>query len=46
MMSVPVTSVGMRSGVNWIRLNVRPRASAKVRTNRVLAVPGRPVIKQ
>ena len=27
MMSVPVTSVGIRSGVNWMRLNVSPSAS-------------------
>ena len=25
MMSVPVMSVGIRSGVNWMRLNIRPK---------------------
>ncbi len=40
--SVPVMSVGMRSGVNWIRENSRSRASATVETNRVLARPGTP----
>src|SRR5438876_3693518 len=39
-MDVPVTSLGKRSGVNWIRLNVQPieRAIALVRT--VLPTPG------
>ena len=46
MMSVPVISEGMRSGVNWIRLNSRPRVWAMVRTIRVFAVPGNPVIRQ
>ena len=46
MMSMPVTSVGIRSGVNWMRLNLRPSAPASVRTSRVLAVPGSPVIRQ
>src|SRR5688572_5349767 len=46
MMSVPVTSVGIRSGVNWMRLNFRPSAMASVRTSSVFAVPGMPVIKQ
>ena len=45
-MSVPVTSAGMRSGVNWMRLKSRPRAWASARTIRVLAVPGNPVIRQ
>ena len=42
MTSVPVMSVGMRSGVNWIRLNLRSRASAIVCTSSVLAKPGTP----
>ena len=46
MMSVPVMSLGIRSGVNWMRLNTRPRVCAMVRTSSVLAVPGRPVIRQ
>ncbi len=46
MMSVPVTSVGIRSGVNWMRLNVSPSAIASVRTSSVFAVPGMPVIRQ
>src|SRR6266567_778070 len=39
-MEVPVTSLGKRSGVNWIRLNEHPmeRAIALVRT--VLPTPG------
>ena len=45
-MSVPVMSDGMRSGVNWIRLNCRPSVCAIVRTSSVLAVPGKPVIRQ
>jgi len=46
MMSVPVTSVGIRSGVNWMRLNESPSAVASVFTSSVLAVPGMPVIRQ
>ena len=46
MMSVPVMSDGIRSGVNWMRLNSRPSACASVRTSSVLAVPGKPVIRQ
>ena len=38
--SVPVMSVGMRSGVNWIRLNLRSSASASVEMRSVLASPG------
>ena len=45
-MSVPVMSVGIRSGVNCMRLNDSPSAVASVRTSKVLAVPGMPVIKQ
>ncbi len=39
MMSVPVMSVGIRSGVNWMRLKIRPSTWAIVRTSRVFAVP-------
>ena len=46
MMSVPVMSEGIRSGVNWMRLNTRPRVCAMVRTISVLADPGMPVIRQ
>ena len=42
MMSVPVMSDGIRSGVNWMRLNSRPSAWASVRTSSVFAVPGKP----
>ncbi len=40
--SVPVMSPGMRSGVNWTRLNERSSASASVRMRSVLARPGTP----
>ena len=46
MMSVPVMSDGIRSGVNWMRLKTSPSVWASVRTSSVLAVPGRPVIRQ
>ena len=32
MMSVPVISEGIRSGVNWMRLKTRPSVCAMVRT--------------
>ena len=41
--SVPVTSAGIRSGVNWTRLNPRSITSARVRTSSVFASPGTPV---
>ena len=41
-MSVPVMSEGIRSGVNWIRRNERPRMRASVLTSSVLASPGTP----
>src|SRR5437867_3218873 len=41
-MFVPVMSAGMRSGVNWIRLNVQSMTSAIVRTSIVLPSPGTP----
>ena len=42
-MSVPVMSPGIRSGVNWMRLNERSSASATVWTISVLASPGTPI---
>ena len=39
---VPVMSAGIRSGVNWMRLNSAPRTWASVRTSSVLATPGTP----
>jgi len=36
----PVTSVGSRSGVHWIRLNEQPTLLASARANMVLATPG------
>ena len=44
--SVPVISEGIRSGVNWMRVKTRPSVCAMVRTMSVLAVPGRPVMRQ
>src|SRR5688500_15729777 len=44
-MFVPVMSAGIRSGVNWMRLNSRSRASASVRTSIVLPSPGTPSSK-
>src|SRR5438874_4766356 len=38
----PTTSDGIRSGVNWRRLNSRLRLAATVLTSRVLATPGTP----
>ncbi len=40
--SVPVMSDGMRSGVNWMRLKERSRASATVEMRSVFASPGTP----
>ena len=42
-MSVPVISDGIRSGVNWMRLNDKSSASASDRISSVLASPGTPV---
>ena len=39
---VPVTSAGIRSGVNWMRLYVPPNTVASVRASIVLATPGGP----
>ena len=38
----PVMSAGIKSGVNWMRWNLTSRASARVRTSSVFAVPGTP----
>ena len=46
MISVPVMSLGIRSGVNWMRLNFRCRARARVDTVSVLASPGTPIVRQ
>ena len=46
MISVPVMSLGIRSGVNWMRLNFRCRAWARVETVSVLASPGTPIVRQ
>ena len=42
MISVPVMSDGITSGVNWIRENLRSRTSATVWINNVFASPGTP----
>ena len=44
-MSVPVMSIGIRSGVNWMRLNFSDIVSATLLTNSVLANPGTPISK-
>jgi hypothetical protein len=43
MTSVPVMSDGMRSGVNWMRLNVRFRILLSVEIISVFASPGTPI---
>ena len=45
MMSVPVMSDGIRSGVNWMRLNFRSTTRASVWMSSVLARPGTPTIR-
>ena len=40
-MYVPMMSKGSKSGVNWTRLNLHPRARAKVLASSVLAKPGK-----
>ena len=40
MMSVPVMSDGMRSGVNWMRLNFRSSTCARVAIEQRLGEPG------
>ena len=42
MMSMPVMSEGIRSGVNWIRRNSRSSVRARVRAIKVLPNPGTP----
>ena len=42
-MSVPVMSIGIRSGVNWMRLNLSDIVSASLLTSSVLARPGTPI---
>ena len=42
MMFVPVTSAGIRSGVNWMRENGRLKTRPSVRTRRVFPTPGTP----
>ena len=42
-MSVPVMSIGIRSGVNWMRLNFSDIVSASLLTSSVLARPGTPI---
>jgi Tol biopolymer transport system component len=46
MISVPVISDGIRSGVNWIRENFRFSTWANVCTNSVFARPGTPMIRE
>ena len=41
-MTWPITSDGMRSGVNWTRVKSRSKAAATVLTSSVLATPGTP----
>ena len=43
--SDPVMSEGIKSGVNWMRLNERSNTSAMVDTNNVFANPGTPTNK-
>ncbi len=43
---MPADVVGIKSGVNWIRLNFSLRISAMVLIRRVLAKPGTPVMRQ
>ena len=43
---VPVMSEGIRSGVNWMRLNWMSRIWARVLTISVLARPGTPTSRQ
>ena len=46
MTSVPVMSAGIRSGVNWMRLNDRFSVRASVLIISVLASPGTPSSRQ
>ena len=40
---MPVMSIGIRSGVNWMRLNFSDIVSASLLTSSVLASPGTPI---
>ena len=40
---MPVMSIGIRSGVNWMRLNLSDIVSASLLTISVLASPGTPI---
>ena len=40
--SVPVMSLGIRSGVNWMRLNLRSSTRARLEMSSVFASPGTP----
>ena len=46
MISVPVISAGIKSGVNWIRLKSRCRTCATVEISSVFARPGTPVMME
>ena len=46
MISVPVMSLGIRSGVNWMRWNFRCNAWASVEMVSVFAKPGTPIVRQ
>ena len=46
MISVPVMSAGIKSGVNCMRLNERLKLRASVLTINVLAKPGTPSSRQ
>ena len=39
-------SLGMRSGVNWMRLKLSVSVSARLRTSSVFASPGTPTSRQ
>src|SRR2546422_3138782 len=45
MMSVPVMSDGIKSGVNWMRLNFRSSTCASVAMSSVFARPGTPTMR-
>src|SRR5438093_689899 len=45
MMSVPVMSEGIRSGVNWMRVNFSSSTCARVWISNVLASPGTPTMR-
>ncbi len=41
----PVTSLGIRSGVNWMRLKLQVEAAASARATSVLPSPGAPSMR-